>query len=395
MIRIYTILFTLALPLFTLTSFVLAQNGALVLDPSADYTFGEELRFSFKAQNASGVENLTLFFRPELSPNIYQVNVPFQPGETISVTQAIDITNIDIRPFSNVNYFWEYETAGGTQKIPDQIITYEDDNYAWQKMTRDDLTVHWVGEPPPFGQSILDIVDNSLFDLTEIVPLQEIEPIDIYVYPNMMELREALSQNELDNFQTSQLDLGVILLATANSQMAEIELPLSVPYELAHLLLYRAAGERFSTLPWWFREGTARSVQPADNPQHDQLLLEAIERGTTIPFLELCNEPEGAGVRRDLAALQSASFVRYLIERQSTRVLPDLLSAFISGSNCEQGIEKVLDTSLGALEQEWLASIQEPSPLVGFINDAVIWIIILLAGTFLTLFLIGAMRKKE
>jgi hypothetical protein len=395
MIRIYTILFTLALPLFALTSFALAQNGALVLDPSVDYTFGEELRFSFKAQNATGVENLTLFFRPELSSNIYQVNVPFQPGETISVTQAIDITNIDIRPFSNVNYFWEYETAGGTQKIPNQFFTYEDDNYSWQKMTRDETTVHWVTEPPPFGQSILDTVDDSLLNLAEIIPLQENAPVDIYVYPNMVELREALSQDELDNFQTSQLDLGVILLATANSQMAEIELPLSVPYELANLLLYRAAGDRFSILPWWFREGTARSVQPADNPQHDQLLLEAIQSGTTIPFLELCNEPEGSGVRKDLAALQSASFIRFIIERQSTLVLPDLLSAYINGSNCEQGVEQVLDTSLDALEQEWLASMQDPSPLERFVNDAVIWIIILLAGTFLTLFLISAMRRKE
>jgi hypothetical protein len=151
----------------------------------------------------------------------------------------------------------------------------------------------------------------------------------------------------------------------------------------------------FSILPWWFREGTARSVQPADNPQHDQLLLEAIQSGTTIPFLELCNEPEGSGVRKDLAALQSASFIRFIIERQSTRVLPDLLSAYVNGSNCEQGVEQVLDTPLDALEQEWLASMQEPSPLERFVNDAVIWIIILLAGTFLTLFLISAMRRKE
>lgn len=395
MARIYTTIFTLILSLFSLVTVVVAQEGTLILDPVADYTFGEELRFSLLVQNASEVEHLTLNFRPELSTNIYEVDVPFQPGEMISVTQSIAISSIDIRPFSDVTYSWEVQTASGPQKSPDQHITYEDDGYAWQKMTRDNATAHWVGEPPPFGQSVLDLVDGSLSDLDAIVPLEKIDPIDIYVYPTMVELRSALPDASIEDFPLNQFDLGVILLATANSQMAATELPQSVPYELAHLLLYRAAGKQYASLPWWLREGIAGGVQPNNNPYHDQLLAEAIQNGSTISLQDLCDQPQGTGARQDLAALQSASVVRFIAARQSTGTIPDLLTAYINGDSCERGVEQVLGVSLHALEQEWLASMQEPTSFERFFNDVAIWIIILIAGTLLIVFLISTTRQKE
>ena len=390
----FTFLLALLLPLVSLVTLAAAQDGALVLDPSADYTFGEDLRFSLQAQNAATVQELTLVFRPELSPNIYEVDVPFQPGQTISVTQSIDVNDLDLRPFSDVAYSWEYKTAGGSQKIPEQFITYADDRFAWQKMTRDAATAHWVGEPPPFGQSVLDIVDNSLLQLDEIVPLEKIDPLDIYVYPNMVELREALPQNGLEKFQTSQLDLGVILVATASAQLAETELPQSIPYELAHLLLYRAAGEQYATLPWWLLEGIAAAARPDNNPHHDQVLSEAVQSRGTIPLVDLCSEPQGSGARQDLASLQSASFIRFLVDRQSTGTIPDLLAVYINGIECEQGVEQVLDTSLDVLEQEWLDSMRDQAPWERFFNDAAIWIGMLTAGSLLTIFLIYAARQK-
>jgi hypothetical protein len=372
-----------------------AQDGALVLDPSIDYTFGEELRFSLQAQHASDLEHLALIFRPELSPQIYEVEVPFQPGETISITQKVDVNNIDLKPFSQLTYSWEYKTASGAHKIPEQSIIYEDDSYKWQKMPRNNNTAHWVGEPPPFGLRILDIVDESLIQLEEFVPLDKVPPIDIYVYPSMVQLRESLPQNNSGNFQISRFNLGVILIATADSQTAEVDLPQRIPYELAQLLLYRAAGNNYDALPWWFREGFARSVQLVDNPQHRQLLAEAIQANATLPLQDLCDQPQGTGAQQDLAAFQSASVVNFLKEQQSTGTIPDLLLAYLNGSDCEQGVEQVLNMSLEALDKDWLDSMEQQTPFERFLGDLMIWIAILFPGTLLILFLIGATRKKE
>jgi hypothetical protein len=371
-----------------------AQEGALILDPSVDYTFGEDLRFSLQVQNASGLEHLTLAFRPELSPHIYEVDVPFQPGETISVTQTVDVNSINLHPFSELTYSWKYETANGTQRLPEQTVIYEDDSYNWQKMSRDDNTAHWIEEPPPFGLRVLDIVDESLLDLEEAIPLEEVSPVDVYVYPTMAELRQALPQNNLEDYQTGWLDLGVILVATANSQTAENELPQSIPYALAKIFLYRAAGNKYDSLPWWFREGIAGSIHEDNNPQHEQVLADAIQNKTTIPFRDLCYQSQGTGAQQDLAAYQSASFVRFLTERRSTDTIHKLLIAYLNGSDCEQGVEQVLKTSLDNLEQDWLNNMKQQAPLVRFINSLAIWIVMLLAGTLLIIYLIYATRKR-
>jgi hypothetical protein len=211
----------------------------------------------------------------------------------------------------------------------------------------------------------------------------------------MTELRQALPQNNAEGFQTSRLDLGVILVATANSQTAEIELPQSIPYALAKLLLYRAAGREYDSLPWWFREGIAGSIQEDNNSQHEQVLEEAIQNKQTIPFRDLCNQPQGTGAQQDLAAYQSASFVRFLTERQSTGTIPKLLAAYLSGSDCEQGVEQVLNTSLDELELDWLNSMQQKTPLFRFFSDLAIWIVMLLAGTILIVYLIVSTMKRE
>ncbi|MFN2277935.1 MAG: hypothetical protein ACK2UR_10025, partial [Candidatus Promineifilaceae bacterium] len=106
--------FAVALSLFTLVLFAgvsaaAAQEAAPAAESSVDYTFGQELRFNLQVDDASGVQRLTLYFRPELSSNVYEVEVPFPAGDTISVTQPVDVSKLDIRPYSDVDYFWEID----------------------------------------------------------------------------------------------------------------------------------------------------------------------------------------------------------------------------------------------------------------------------------------------
>lgn len=396
MTRIYSTLFVSILLLFSSAAFAAAQNDAAPLsDPSADYAYGQELRFSLQVADASGVEQITLSFRPELSSNIYEVDVPFQQGDTISVTQAVAVNTLDIRPYGEVMYSWELKTADGVQTIPERSFTYEDDRFTWKILDRDSATAHWTEGLAPFGHSVLDIVDSSLNELSEIIPLEKIDPIDVYVYPSTADLRAASQLGGVEDTQTNQLALGVILTTAVNSQTAVADLQQSIPYEVAILLLYRAAGEQYTSIPWWLREGIAQGARPLNNPRHEQLLLEAVKSGETIPIWRLCEQPQQSGEWEELAAVQVVSLVRFLSENRAIGTIPDLLSAYIKGDDCEQGVERVLGHTLDELEREWLADLQEPSSAQSFINDVALWIILLIAGSLLVLVLLGATRQKE
>lgn len=395
MTHIYPVLLTFLLFLLTAAGVVLAQDDAPLSDAAVDYAYGQEFRFSLQLQDASDVQRMTLYFRPELSPHIYEVDVPFQQGDTISVTQSIDVSSLDIRPYSNVTFSWELQTSDDVQVLPEGSFTYEDDRFAWQTMIRDGVTAHWTGEGPLFGQNVLDIVETSLSDLAQIVPLEKIDPFDVYVYPSSADVRTALRLGGVDDSQTNQHDLGVIFATAVNSQTAVADLQQSIPYEVAGLLLYRAAGEQVASIPWWLREGIAQNARPNNNPRHDQILLDAVAFGDTIPLWRLCQQPQETGLRQDLASVQSASLVSFITESQSTGTIPELLSATIQGDDCEQGVKRVLGYSLDDLEREWLDSLQEPSAAQSFINDAALWILLLIAGTILIFILLRATRQKE
>ena len=76
----------LTLFLFSLPAIVGAQDGEPNLDSSIDYAFGKEIRFLLSVENGSEVERITLFFRPELSTEMYVVDVPFEPGDASEST---------------------------------------------------------------------------------------------------------------------------------------------------------------------------------------------------------------------------------------------------------------------------------------------------------------------
>ena len=88
----------LTLFIFSLPAIVGAQDGEPNFDSSIDYSFGKELRFLLSAENGSDVERITLLFRPELSTEMYVVVVPFEPGETLSVTHTSDVAMINLKP---------------------------------------------------------------------------------------------------------------------------------------------------------------------------------------------------------------------------------------------------------------------------------------------------------
>jgi hypothetical protein len=370
----------LILFLFGLPAIVGAQDGEPNLDSSIDYAFGKELRFLLSAENGLEVERIMLFFRPELSTEIYVVDVPFEPGETLSVTHPIDVTMINLKPYSRVTYSWQLETDEESRNIPEQSFLYEDDRFAWQQMTRDGATVHWTDNGPSFGQDALNVTDEALLSLSTVLPLENISPFDIYLYPSLADLRVAVELADLDSEETIHPDLGVILVTAANPESAVFELGQSIPYELAHLLIYQVAGESYEEIPWWLTEGLGTIFQPKPNPRFAQILDEAVQTDATIPLWELCETPVDREDRTMLARAQSLSVVEYIRSRFGDQILAELVRNYAQGSDCQSGVQSTLDMTLDQLEAAWLDVQGIPSAPVQLFNEFGLWIVMLSAG---------------
>ncbi len=383
-----TRIFFLFLLLICTSNVVNAQEGELELDSTVEYAFGQELRFYINVTNAADIEKITLSLRPNLSKNLYILDVPFEMGETISVTHKIDVHDINLMPYGQVNYSLEFQTSDGMFKTIEEDFSYEDDRFGWQQMTRKGITAHWTGGGPDFGQDVLNLVDGALTNLANVLPLEQINPFNVYVYPSSADLRSGLRLAGIGGEDSSHPELGVILATAVNPQSAITELGQSLPYELTKLLLYRVSGERFEYIPWWLAEGLATSVQVTPHPRYQQLLDDAIVTGETIPIHQLCQKTERISDRDLLASAQSSSLVNFIIQRYGNETIVDLISAYVIGDNCEAGVKHVMDMSLIELDNAWLNSQKKPSAMSQFFNDFGLWLLLLLAGTALMTLLI-------
>jgi hypothetical protein len=246
-------------------------------------------------------------------------------------------------------------------------------------MTRDGATVHWTGNGPFFGQTVLDAAELAQNRLTTLLPLDYITPYDIYVYPSSADLRAGLKLSGMNDQIKTHPELDTILVTSVNPQTAVNDLELSVPYQLTHLLLYRAAGDFFPKIPWWLTEGMAVSVQGSSNPRQEQILQEAVDGGSTIPFWRLCNEPDESKERTNLASVQSASLVEFIITRYGDLAFIDLIAAYSRGDDCEVGTRRVLNKSLDDLYNAWLSAYNAPSPINEFVLNYGLWLIVIAA----------------
>lgn len=377
----------------------LAQPVTPTFISEASYTFGQAMRFRLRAEDAPAVQAVVLYFRPQGSRTVYALDVPFSGENPVTAEQEVDLTAVNLPPYTLVTYWWRLETSAGEVLVPEQTVAYEDDRFDWQQMTQGGVTAHWTGQGPFFGQIVIDEATAALARLARVLPLEEIAPFDVYVYPSTADLRAALRLTQTTVDDRPHPELGVLLVTAVNPETAAADLAQVVPYELTHLLLYRVAGERYEFLPRWLREGLALTMQAETDPRYEQTLATAVVTQATVPLAQLCyNFPED-DARRLLAEAESAAFVRYLSSRYGAQTVSRLVEAYGDDAECQAGMAQVLGMTLDEVEQEWLATQRPRAPWVQFLVDNGLWFL-LLGGSFgITGLLLwqtrrGAQRRK-
>ncbi len=359
-----------------------AQDGP-ALRSEADYAFGQVLRFHLELPESADLQQATLFFREQTALETFRADVSFAVGAN-ELVYEVDLTQLHLAPYSLVTYWWVLQTEQGEVLSPQQTLAYEDDQYNWQRMDRDGVTAHWTGGSPAFGQTVLDVVSEIMPRLTAVLPLQTLEPFDIYVYPSSADLRAALRLTGLGESEGPQPELGVILVTAVNPQTAQEELRQSLPQAITQLLLYRISGQNYDDFPLWLREGLASTVTITPHPRYDDILETAVREGTTLPFLELCDAFPQENNSHLLAQAQSDDLIRFIKNRHGDQSLSALVNVYRTQADCAAGVRSALQISLADLETAWLSDRQIRTPSEQFWLDNRLWALILLGSFIIT-----------
>ncbi|MFN8432579.1 MAG: peptidase MA family metallohydrolase [Anaerolineales bacterium] len=330
-----------------------AQEGIVVENPNAIPDFGKTITFTAKIKASNPIQQASLLFRG-VNEETTRVET-LQVAEDGSVQFVYDASQNVFPPFSWVVYWFQATLSDGkTYTSESHRVQYVDNRFPWREVTQANVTIHWYAGDDAFGASALDSAGAGMLGMKDFIPLSLTEPIHVYIYSNVQDLGDTLMLGGREwAGGHAHADLGVVLVAVAPGANQFAEMETLIPHELAHVMLYRALGDKYNKQPAWLIEGIASMVELYPNPDYARALEIASVNQTLIPFSDMCVSFPADSGSAFLAYAQSQSFVTYIRDSFGVSGLSRLINTYGDGFDCDLGITKALGASLNQLDSRW------------------------------------------
>ncbi len=328
-----------------------AQGELTPLRIAVHYDFAQRIRFEVQVDASLNLQNPRVWFQVEGQPFTEQVTMQnLGNGRLIAEYTRLEM----IPPFAYLVFWIEVEQGSRILLSPRYRFRYLDNRFPWQMRQEGAIRLFWYEGDTRFAQTLLDAVLRGVQGIESQLGLSLDAPLELYVYPSGAELQNAVPYGGF-GWESGHASpkLGVALVAITPGPNQSLVAERLIPHEMLHILLYRRLGKGYDSLPLWLREGLAKMVELSPDADAERVVRQAIAKGTSISFRDLCQTfPSEAGAAY-LSYAQSLLFVRYLLETYGKSALNELLRTYADGIGCEQGVVKVYGKSLSALEYEW------------------------------------------
>ena len=366
-------LFVFALLSFLLCSLavpVRAQAGIQLVSNEGSLSFPESA--TFRAEFQAGV-NITLVV---LEYGVDQLTCgtvvaksfpQFTPAADVQVEWTWEMRQSgSLPPGALLWWRWQVQDASGAQfTSPKQTILWLDDIHDWQAVTGGNINLHYYEGGQAFGQALHDAAAQALVRLSQDVGLRPEKPVDIYIYANTNDLRDAILYEPAWVGGQAFPGNNIVIIGVSADQLDWGKS--TEAHELTHVLVGHLTFTCLGFIPTWLNEGLAmygeggpQSVELAQFDQAkaaDQLLA---LRSLTGGFSEESD-------RANLSYTESYSVVNFLIQTYGRDKMTALLAALRNGATTDEALQSVYGFDTDGLEDTWRTSISA-APRVGSSN---------------------------
>ena len=340
---------------------VWAQSGIHVIAaPAPTYDFGNTITFQLTAESSAPINAATLILDTGGGKAAVWRSAPFPPSRHVDAAVSFDLALNPLPPFALVRFWWQVDDSAGQHlTTAAAAFTYEDNRFAWRTVTSGSVTVHWYRGDPAFGQAAADSATTALLAITRDVRAPLPQSVNIYVYANDADVQAALRRVGVA-YANGHADpkLGVVIVSVAPDLQSTYNLQIQIPHELTHVLIYRATGDNYARVPYWFNEGLAVAQQAQRDSNFPALLAAARDSRQFLSLASLCGPFDPAQV--SLAYAESESVVRYIQDAYGAEGINRLLMAYAGGADCASGVQSSLGVSLNQLDAQWQQALAPP-----------------------------------
>jgi len=337
-----------------------AQDAIKVLLDEHDHVFKGPMTFRLRAESASQINSVRLFYRTMEQTSANRAEPAFDPGTTVEVEHEVDMADEEnyLPPMTGMEYWWVIETVRGDRLKTERVaFVYDDTRYDWDVLESDLLRLYWHDQPEAFGRTHFQAAEVAAEDLRDEFGVTPDDPVAVVIYNSHEELMSVLVEASAEwtgavNFSGR----GVIAIGLGSSAWMDRV----IPHELTHAMLDQVTKPPFGDIPRWLHEGLAMRSEGGTTVEERALLADAIENDQLVSLRALNSAFADARDQAVLSYAESYSLVEFIIDQYGTDKLGQLIEVFAEGAHYDDAMREVFGVDMDGMEDLWREYIGAP-----------------------------------
>ena len=284
----------------------------------------------------------------------------FTPGKILEAEWTWEMRQSgSLPPGARLWWRWHVTDANGQETVSEtQTDTWLDDVHDWQTIDNDgsqSVRLHWYEGDRAFAGDLANAASAGLSFNDEQAGLKAEAPIDIYIYANTDDLKEAILYEPSWIGGGAFPDQNIVILGISQDDLAWGRE--TIVHELTHVLVGHLTFSCLGDVPTWLNEGLAVYSEGELDPASQRQLDDAVRENTLLTLRSL-----SAGFSEDpqkayLSYNQSYSVTKFMIESYGQEEMTNLLLGLRDGLTIDEALMQTYGFNVEGLEAAWRQSI--------------------------------------
>lgn len=289
----------------------------------------------------------------------------FTPGKTVSAEWIWEMRQSgSLPPGATIWWRWRVTDANGIETVSKTMSAVWLDNvHNWKTMDNGDfLRLHWYEGDEIFAIDLAKAAYNGLqFNETQS-GLKAEAPIDIYIYADTDDLKDAILYEPSWTGGQAFPDQDIVIIGISQSDLDWGRD--AIVHELTHVLVGHLTFSCLGDVPTWLNEGLAVYSEGELDSSSQQQLEDAIRDDTLLTVRSLSGSFSEVSDKAYLSYSQSYSITKFLIETYGQDKMTTLLLWLRDGMTVDDALIQTYGFDIDGLEDAWRQAISAKPRIV-------------------------------
>jgi peptidase MA superfamily protein len=339
---------------------VSAAPSLEVTNDRVTFNFPESATFSADISSGTEIKSVVLEYgnnQLTCGDVIAKAFPEITPSTSASVSWTWDMRQSgSLPPGATLWWHWRIIDVNGNESVSEtKTAIWLDSQHDWQIIKDGDINFHWYSGDDSFAKDLINSAQGGLALLKKDAGLTPNAPIDIYIYANTSDMKDAILYEPSWTGGQAFPEENIVILGISQSDLDWGRK--SIVHELTHVLVGHLTFSCLGDVPTWLDEGLAVYSEGELDPASQSQLDQAIQANQLLSVRSLSAGFSEVSDKANLSYSQSYSVVKFLIGSYGQDKMNALLIALRDGATVDEALTKIYGFDVDGLEDAWRAAI--------------------------------------